>query len=94
MNSRQDSAQLLAIRALAWLASDEVLIREFLTATGAGPDDLRARAADADFHLAILDFLLMDDRRVMAFCDAHSLPYTEPQAARAALPGGAVPHWT
>jgi hypothetical protein len=31
---------------------------------------------------------------VMAFCDAQSLPYTEPQAARAALPGGEVPHWT
>lgn len=85
---------MLALRALAWLAADEIRIGEFLNATGASPADLRARAGDADFHVAILDFLLMDDQRVMAFCDAHSIPYTEPQAARAALPGGETPHWT
>jgi hypothetical protein len=94
VQGRQEAAQLLAIRALAWLAADETLIGQFLAATGASPDEVRARAGDADFHLAILDFLLMEDERVMAFCDAHSLPYTEPQAARGALPGGELPHWT
>lgn len=94
LKNRQEAAQLLALRALAWLASDEELIGQFLLATGARPDEIRARAQDADFHLAILDFLLVDDQRVMAFCDAHSYPYTEPQAARAALPGGEAPHWT
>jgi hypothetical protein len=94
VNRQQEAAQLLALRALAWLATDETLIQQFLDSTGAGPDELRARAGDADLHLAILDFLLMDDRRVIAFCDAHGLRYGEPQAARAALPGGEVPHWT
>lgn len=94
MTKHQDAAQLLALRALAWLASDEIRIGEFLAATGASPAELRARAGDTDFHVAILDFLLMDDQRVMAFCEAHSIPYTEPQAARAALPGGETPHWT
>lgn len=94
MKQPQDSAQLLALRALAWIAADEMLIGEFLNATGASPADVRTRAGDADFHLAILDFLLVDDQRVIAFCEAHSYPYTEPQAARAALPGGETPHWT
>lgn len=94
MKHPQEAAQLLALQALAWIAADDVLIGQFLDATGANPAELRARAGDGDLHLAILDFLLMDDQRVMAFCDAHSLPYTEPQAARAALPGGEVPHWT
>lgn len=85
---------MLALRALAWLAADEEQIGQFLAATGASPDEVRARANDADFHLAILDFLLAEDQRVMAFCDAHGLPYTAPQTARAALPGGEAPFWT
>jgi hypothetical protein len=31
---------------------------------------------------------------VIAFCDAAGYPYAAPLAARAALPGGEVPHWT
>jgi 2-hydroxychromene-2-carboxylate isomerase len=94
VENQQDSAQLLALRALAWLAQDTEQFQDFLTATGAGLDDIRARAGDPDFQLAILDFLLMDDQRIMAFCDAHALPYTAPQTARAALPGGEDTHWT
>lgn len=92
--NQQESAQLLALRALAWLAADAERIGAFMAATGAGPEDLRARAQDADFHLAILDFLLMDDRQVIAFCDDHGLPYTAPLSARAALPGGTETDWT
>jgi hypothetical protein len=36
----------------------------------------------------VLDFLLMDDAWVVAFCDAAGLPYEAPMRARAALPGG------
>ena len=94
VENQHESAQLLALRALAWLAADVEQFQDFLAATGAGLDDVRARAGDPDFHLAILDFLLMDDQRIVAFCDAHALPYTAPQTARAALPGGEAPHWT
>jgi hypothetical protein len=91
---QQESAQILALQALAWLVADDELLSAFLSATGAGLGDLRARAGDVDFQGAILDFLMMDDQRVIAFCDQHTLPYTAPQAARAALPGGAPIHWT
>lgn len=91
---QQDSAQIIALQALAWLAASEDLLPVFLDATGASLADLRARATDADFQGAILDFLMMDDRWVVEFCDSHALPYTAPQTARAALPGGAPVHWT
>lgn len=90
----QDSAQILAIQALAWLAASDEMMPAFLNATGASLGDLRARAGDADFLGAILDFLMMDDQWVVAFCDQHGLPYTALQTARAALPGGAPVHWT
>lgn len=87
LHNQRESAQTLALRALAWLLADEELTGLFLNATGAGPADLRARAQDADFHLAILDFLLMNDDWVVAFCDAQTLPYTAPMQARMALGG-------
>lgn len=89
-----EAAQVLAIQALGWIAADDEVFPLFLGATGASIGELRARAADAEFLGAVLDFLMQDDRWVIAFCDACSHPYTAPQAARAALPGGAELHWT
>ncbi|MES2816522.1 MAG: DUF3572 domain-containing protein [Pseudomonadota bacterium] len=87
-------AQTLAIQALGWIAAEDEIFPVFLTATGAGIAELRSRAADPEFLAAVLDFLLQHDRWVVAFCDAEGHPYTAPQAARAALPGGAVTNWT
>jgi len=89
-----EAAKILALQALGWIASEDEIFPVFLTATGANLSDLRARAADPEFLAAVLDFLLQDDRWVVAFCDAEGQAYTVPQAARAALPGGAVMNWT
>ena len=91
---QQESAHILALQVLGWLAADDELFGTFLNATGASAGDLRSRATDVEFLGAVLDFLMMDDQWVVAFCDAHALPYTAPQTARAALPGGAAIHWT
>jgi Protein of unknown function (DUF3572) len=91
---QQDAAQILALQALGWLATQDELFPAFLTASGAGLAEVQARASDPDFLGAVLDFLLMDDAWVVAFCDAQGHPYTAPQTARAALPGGAVMNWT
>lgn len=66
----------------------------FLNATGADASEIRQRAADPDFQIAVLDFLMTNDAWIVAFCDAHGLPFTDPAAAREALPGGAALHWT
>jgi Protein of unknown function (DUF3572) len=89
-----ETAQVLAIQALGWLAADDEIFPMFLGATGVGIGEVRARAADADFLAAVLDFLMQDDRWVVAFCDAGGHAYTAVQRARAALPGGADQHWT
>jgi hypothetical protein len=91
---KQESAQVLALQALEWLAGEEELFATFLGATGASAADLADRAEDEEFLGAILDFLLMNDDWVIAFCDARGMPYTAPMAARVALAGGQQENWT
>lgn len=91
---KQDTAEAIALRALAWLAGQEDLLPVFLGASGASALDLRERAEDPDFLASVLDFLVMDDAWVLAFCSAEGLQPGVPMQARAALPGGAQTHWT
>ena len=90
----QDSAELLAIEALSWLVGNDELLPVFLGSSGAGEADLRARARDPEFLGSGLDFLLMDDAWISAFCDSADYSYDFPLRARAALPGGAQINWT
>lgn len=90
----QETAETLALRALEWLIGNDELLPVFMGATGAGIDDLRTGAGDPAFLGAVLDFLLMDDQWIIAFCDLHAVPYERLMHARAALPGGDVAHWT
>lgn len=91
---KREPAETLALRALAWLAADDDLLGRFLGASGAAAGDLASGASDPRFLAAVVDFVLTEDALVMAFCDAAGYPYPAPMEARAALPGGEVPHWT
>lgn len=92
-NTKQ-SAEIMALSALTWVLGQDELVGAFLNATGAAPQDLAALTQTPLFQAAILDFLMEDDTRIIAFCDAQSLPYTSVQTARAALPGAQYLHWT
>jgi hypothetical protein len=94
MSLSQEAAETVALQALTWLAGNEDLLPVFLGSTGASEADLRTRMSSPDFLLSVLDFLMMDDAWVIAFCDASSIPYERPMQARHALPGGAPTHWT
>ncbi len=87
-------AERTAIEVLSWMAADDEVIGGFLGVSGASVEELRARAGDPEFLGFILDYLLSDDAMVMAFSDATNCPADRPIQARAALPGGAIPHWT
>lgn len=89
-----ESAETLALTALGWLVGNEELLPVFLGSTGVSVEDLRNRAAEADFAVSVLEFLMLDDSWVVAFCDANSVPYDHPAQARAVLTGAADMHWT
>lgn len=92
--SKQEHAETVALQALGWLAGNEDLFPVFLGSTGASAGDLAKAAGQPAFLGSVLDFLLMDDAWVMAFCEAENLPYEAPMRARMALPGGEQIHWT
>ncbi len=91
---RQDQAETVGLQALAWLASEDELFGSFLGASGAGAGDVAEAAGKPEFLGAVLDFVMMEDAWVIAFCDANGLAYGVPLAARAVLPGGQAFHWT
>ena len=90
---RQDTAEIVALGALAWLAEAE-LLDTFQSSTGADIEMIRHAAQEPEFLGAVLDFVMMDDDWVRGVCIAQSLPFETLTAARAALPGGDMPHWT
>ena len=90
----RERSETLGLQALGWIAGQPELAGAFLGATGASAEEMRARADDPEFLGFVLDFLLADEPALLAFCADTSTPPDHPFRARAALPGGALPHWT
>lgn len=91
---QSETAETLALIALTWLMGQDDLLPVFLGSTGASPDEVESRVDDPEFLASVLDFLTMDDRWIVAFCNSAGLDYCAPMEARQALPGGAPPYWT
>lgn len=91
---KSEAAELLGLQALAWLAGQDDLFATFLGSTGATAEQVAEAAGNPAFLGAVLDFLLMDDAWIIAFCDTAGLAYAMPMQARAVLPGGQAMHWT
>ncbi len=60
-------AEILAISALSFLATDPDRLSRFLAVTGLESGDLRRAAAGAGFLPAVLDYLLADEALLVAF---------------------------
>ena len=90
----QDAAEVFSLNVLGWLATQEEIVPVFLGATGASEADLRARAAEPEFLLSMLDFLMMNDEWIVSCCDDLRVPYERISQARQSLPGGAEVSWT
>jgi len=66
-------AEALALRALAFLASEPERIEPFLAVTGLGPATLRSAAQEPGFLLAVLDHLCASDSLLLEFAGNLSL---------------------
>lgn len=91
---KQDSAEAIALRVLAWLVENDELLPVFLGSTGIDGAGLRGLAQDPALHTAVLDFLMMDDAWVQSCAQDTGLDPRDPMRARMALPGGEQVNWT
>jgi hypothetical protein len=85
---KPDQAAIAALKALAWLANQPAGLDPFLTASGAEPSSLRARADEPEFLCSVLDFLLANERLLTEFCGETSIPAPAVHAARRVLAQG------
>jgi len=90
----QGGAEAFALAALAWIAAREEALGGLLGMSGIAPDALRARAADPEFLGFVLDFLMQDEAMLCGCAADLGVSPETAMRARAALPGGADPHWT
>jgi hypothetical protein len=80
----------LALLALAHVAGDETLFARFFALSGLDQASLRARAAEPAVLGGVLDFVLGDERLVVALAEAFDVPPDAFARARRNLPGAAI----
>ena len=81
----REVAEIVAIQALSFIASDAERLGAFLAESGIGPDTLRSAAADPRFLAHVLEFIMRDDATVKAFAAVSQLHPTNIAAAHQAL---------
>ncbi|HJP22156.1 MAG: DUF3572 domain-containing protein [Alphaproteobacteria bacterium] len=84
-----ESAETIALKALAFIAADSDELERLLARTGLTPETLRSQAGDPALLGGVLDFLFEQDDRLLAFCQNAGLAPEETTRARSRLPGGA-----
>jgi hypothetical protein len=89
-----EDAEGIAIAALCWVAADAEVLGAFLSSSGLDPATLRSRAGDPGLLGAVLDHVMTRDDWVIAVANEAGIRPERIAMARAALPGGALPHWT
>ncbi|MCW5750475.1 MAG: DUF3572 domain-containing protein [Alphaproteobacteria bacterium] len=82
------SAETLALRALAYIASREDVLERMLAVSGLEPAEVKARAAEPDFLAGVLDYLLGEEPLLLRFCEDEGINPSWPARARLALPHG------
>ncbi|MEL7526532.1 MAG: DUF3572 domain-containing protein [Pseudomonadota bacterium] len=83
-----EEAQGIATEALLQLSRDPEQIGRFLAFSGIGPEMIRAAAGEPGFLAGVLEFYMMDEPLLLAFCENAGVRPTMIAAARYALAGG------
>ena len=82
-----EEAQVLALKALAFIVNSEETLGRFMALSGLDGASLRARAGEPELHVALLDFLLADEGLVVEFCETASVDARAVHLARYVLGG-------
>ena len=82
-----DAAETLALRVLGFVAADDRALQGLQVMTGLDAGTLRNRAIEPEVLAGVLDFLLSDEKQLLAFCEAAEVDPHLPGQAKAVLIG-------
>ena len=86
-SAARQTAEMLAIQALSFIAAEPERLNGFLGATGLTLDRLRESANEPDFLAGVLEHMLADENRLLAFADSAAVDPAAVARARSALGG-------
>ena len=87
-----EEAQGIATEALLQLSRDPEQIGRVLAFSGIGPEMIREAAGEPGFLAGVLEFYMMDEALLLAFCENAVIRPTMMAAARYAIAGGDEDH--
>ena len=85
-----EEAEIIALNALGFLASDPDRMKRFLDLSGLSPDAIRAGASDPAFLGGLLDYLLADQTLLLIFAEEQGQKPEHIGQLRRKLPGAAL----
>ncbi|WP_318761543.1 DUF3572 domain-containing protein [Aminobacter niigataensis] len=88
----QESAEALAVQALAFVASDPELLPRFLAITGIEAQQIRRAAQEPGFLAGVLQFILAHEPTLLRFSQEAGIAPAEVGIAARALPLGNDDH--
>ena len=86
----REGAEVIALRALTWIAGDDDLMVGFVSVTGADLSEIRARATEPAFLAGVMDYVMADEELLLAFARVNDLQPEQVTKAARALGGGAA----
>jgi hypothetical protein len=81
----QQTGEMLAVQALAFIAEDDSRLGHFVAATGIDPQSIRDAAREPNFLVGVLEHILADENLLVAFADGAGIDPAEVARARQAL---------
>ena len=87
----REQAEIIALKAAAFIFSDDNAREGFMAQTGAIPEDIQAQLGHPETLAGLLEFLMGDEKRLLDFCELEELAPELPGRARFTLGGPANP---
>ena len=81
----RQTAEMLAVQALGFIAEDETRLGGFIASTGIAVQSIRDAAREPNFLGGVLEHILADENLLIAFADSAGINPAEVARARQAL---------
>lgn len=95
--AQHETAEILALNMLTWMADNEEAMNSFSLQSGMAIQDILDQTGNpkvlAELLAGVMDFMLGFEELLTQFCEDNELNPEEPAQLRRYLPGGDAPDW-